>query len=202
MLQHGDAGPLTPLARTYLDKASQATERLAHCIDDLLRLQRIDANQETVTATNFEIVGVLHEAMEALTINAHRKSLTITSPPRGPLYAFGDREATKHIVENLLDNAIKYTTTHGRIDLAVEHQGAHIQLRITDTGVGIPKRAHARIFDRFIRIPNPLSTHAGGSGLGLAIVKQLVEWQGGTITVESHLRKGSTFAVTLPAAVA
>jgi PAS domain S-box-containing protein len=101
---------------------------------------------------------------------------------------------------NLLTNAIKFTPAGGRINLHLLRQGNWLVVKVSDTGIGIPPGEHERIFDRFYQVDGSIRRKYGGTGLGLALVKQIVEAHGGTVNVESHVGKGSTFTVTLPAA--
>jgi signal transduction histidine kinase len=101
-------------------------------------------------------------------------------------------------VRNLLDNAIRYTPSGGKIGAELEKVGDEAVLRISDTGEGIPTRDIERVFERFYRVDSARSRATGGTGLGLAIVKHVVEGHRGSVTVESELGAGSVFTVRLP----
>jgi two-component system phosphate regulon sensor histidine kinase PhoR len=102
------------------------------------------------------------------------------------------------VISNLIDNAIKYTPSGGKIDVIVEDLGKDIRVSVKDTGIGIPKEDLPRIFERFYRGDKSRSLSLGGVGLGLSIVKHIVEAHGGRVGVESEIGKGSTFYFTLP----
>ncbi|MGZ3430122.1 MAG: sensor histidine kinase, partial [Polyangia bacterium] len=102
------------------------------------------------------------------------------------------------ILSNLVDNAIKYTPAGGRVSVRAEARGGKVRIFVEDTGPGIPKEHHQRLFERFYRGDDARSRDLGGTGLGLAIVKHLVLANGGDVSVESDVGKGSRFIVALP----
>ena len=104
------------------------------------------------------------------------------------------------LARNLIDNAIRYTSPEGTIDIRVGADGSHVDLVVSDDGMGIPGRDLPRVFERFYRVDRARSRETGGTGLGLAIVKHVAENHGGSVDVVSELGAGSTFTVTLPAA--
>ncbi len=200
MVLKGDVGSITPIQHDYFTKAFLATERLVQLVEELLHVFRIDENQLRLSPTAFPITTLIQETIEALTPKAKVKSITLTYSTGIPILVQADLERTKQIIENLLDNAIKYTKERGTIKITLEKRDHEILINVQDTGVGIPSKYLESIFDRFVRIPNSQSVKAGGAGLGLYIVKNLVEKQGGKIWVTSTLGKGSTFHFTLPLA--
>jgi two-component system phosphate regulon sensor histidine kinase PhoR len=103
-----------------------------------------------------------------------------------------------HLIRNLVDNAVKYTPSRGKVDISAELRDSELVIQVRDTGIGIPHGEVDRIFERFYRVDKARSRRMGGTGLGLAIVKDIVESHGGRIDVETQLGKGSTFTVTLP----
>jgi signal transduction histidine kinase len=104
------------------------------------------------------------------------------------------------LTRNLLENAVQYTRPGGTIEVSVRAEDGVGVLSVRDTGVGIPAREQARIFERFYRVDRARSRETGGTGLGLSIVKHIVENHGGSVDVQSELGQGSTFTVRLPAA--
>jgi two-component system phosphate regulon sensor histidine kinase PhoR len=109
-----------------------------------------------------------------------------------------DEEALRQILDNLIDNAIKYTPEPGRVTVACRASDEVVVLEVADTGLGIPREELPRVFERFYRVDKARSRDVGGTGLGLAIVKHLVLGLRGQIHVESRLKAGSLFRVTLP----
>ena len=114
------------------------------------------------------------------------------------LYAEADEDRLRQIMMNLLSNGINYTPEGGRVTVKVDGDDDHIRIRISDTGIGIPKKDLTRIFERFYRVDKARSRSSGGTGLGLSIVKHLVELHKGTIAVDSTVGAGSTFTIELP----
>ncbi|MCI0460100.1 MAG: cell wall metabolism sensor histidine kinase WalK [Gemmataceae bacterium] len=126
-------------------------------------------------------------------------SLTAVSPNHDVL-AWADEEAVGQIVENLVDNALKYTPPGGRIGVRWRAEGKHVILEVEDTGIGIPERDLPRIFERFYRVDKARSRALGGTGLGLSIVKHLAQAMHGSVRATSQVGQGSTFHVRLPRA--
>ena len=116
-----------------------------------------------------------------------------------PAYAQADAKRIGQAFDNLIANAIKFTPPGGSIRVSVRRAGDVTLLTVTDTGCGIPEDEQGRLFDRFFR--SSTSAHVPGTGLGLAIVKAIVESHGGSITFHSTLNEGTTFTMSLPAAV-
>ena len=108
-----------------------------------------------------------------------------------------DESKIESVVTNLVNNAIKFTPENGQVSVSARCQDEDVVIRVSDTGMGIPKEALAKIFDRFYRVYRP-GKQIQGTGLGLAIVKEIVMMHGGRIEVESEVEQGTTFSVFLP----
>ena len=113
---------------------------------------------------------------------------------------WADEEAFDQILDNLVDNALKYTPDGGRIQVAWRPEGESVCLEVSDTGIGIPEQDLARIFERFYRVDKARSREMGGTGLGLAIVKHLSQAMKGSVQASSRLGRGAAFTVRLPRA--
>jgi two-component system phosphate regulon sensor histidine kinase PhoR len=120
--------------------------------------------------------------------------------PDASTLVVGDPEGLRQVVDNLVDNAIKYTGQGGRVDVRLALDGRHAMLDVEDSGIGIEPRDQERIFERFYRVDKARSRELGGTGLGLAIVKHVVRTHGGQVAVRSAPGVGSTFSVRLPLA--
>jgi two-component system, OmpR family, phosphate regulon sensor histidine kinase PhoR len=135
---------------------------------------------------------------------AEAKTLTLVEkpPPDAPpgVPALADPDALRQVLDNLLDNAIKYTPNGGRVTVRWNAGRDQVSFEVEDTGVGIPDRDQPRVFERFYRVDKARSREVGGTGLGLAIVKHLVQAMRGSVRVASQVGKGTTFKVTLPRA--
>jgi two-component system phosphate regulon sensor histidine kinase PhoR len=119
-------------------------------------------------------------------------------PPPEPSTIWADSEAFGQILDNLVDNAVKYSRDGGAVSVRWRNDSDTVTLSVEDNGPGIPSRDLNRIFERFYRVDKARSRELGGTGLGLSIVKHLVQSMGGTVNATSRLGQGSTFTVTLP----
>jgi two-component system phosphate regulon sensor histidine kinase PhoR len=127
-------------------------------------------------------------------------SLTPDPCPLTPVKIWGDEEAVQQVLENLLDNALKYTPAGGRVRVGWHARDGHACIEVEDTGIGIPEADLPRIFERFYRVDKARSRELGGTGLGLSIVKHLVQAMHGTVRASSRVGQGTTFTVCLPLA--
>ncbi len=175
------------------------SERLARITEDLLTLSRIEQKRQEFEFEPRRIHGLLQDAIDLVRPIAARSQveLELGAAP-ADAEAWCDSEAVSQILSNLLDNAIKYTASGGRITVGALPVGQFIEISVRDTGVGIPEEDLPRLFERFYRVDKARSRELGGTGLGLSIVKHLVAAHGGTTRVESVVDRGSTFYFTLP----
>ncbi len=184
----------------FLQKLLENVNRLTALTDDLLSISRIAASVETPFTEALSAQKVLTESAEQYRSLAERKGLTINCMPLSEdLFFQGNPRAVSEILDNLVDNAIKYSNK-GEIRLSAKGDGKEIHLMISDQGIGIVKSEQERIFERFYRVDKAHSRSVGGTGLGLSIVKHLTEQMNGSIRVESEPGVGSRFIVTLPKA--
>jgi len=129
---------------------------------------------------------------------AEAKNITLSVEVPDDLTAWADSESVRRILQNLMDNAIKYTPDEGRVAVLGRQEGDWTIIEVSDTGIGIPRECLDRIFERFYRVDRARSRELGGTGLGLSIVKTLAAALGGRVSVSSELGQGSTFTVHLP----
>ncbi len=187
--------------RRFLEIIREHALRLGRLTDDLLKLARIEAGQALREAQPVDVAAVVGPCLEVARIKADQKKIHLEADYSGNLpLLFGDVDAFKEILQNLLDNALRYTPSGGKIRVKCEVEGPEMVLSVADTGIGIPKADQDRIFERFYRADAARSRKSGGTGLGLSIVKHLVEAHGGRVRVESEVGRGSTFYVYLPLA--
>ncbi len=185
--------------RRFLEIIREHTMRLGRLTDDLLKLAQIEAGQLPLESQAIAVGQVIDQCLEAARIEAKQKNIVLNAEYDSslpPLY--GNTRSLHEILENLLDNAVRYTSPGGRIDVKAAVEESGIVLSVSDSGIGIPKSDQDRIFERFYRADAARSRESGGTGLGLAIVKHLVEALGGRIRVESEVGQGSTFYIHLP----
>ena len=186
---------------SYLSRIAGQCQRLSALVTDLLTLSRAEALERRYDQCPFDLRTTLREAKTRLEGQAslHNIRLEIEIPDHEVLLGRGE-EQLQQVVDNLLTNAIKYSTSGGTISLSLETEGPYARLAVKDTGIGIAAEHQQRIFERFYRIDKARTRAAGGTGLGLAIVKNLVRALDGTVNVESTPGEGSTFTVRLPLA--
>jgi two-component system phosphate regulon sensor histidine kinase PhoR len=187
-------------ARRFLEVAGTHAERLDRLIDDLLELSNIESGRVTMVPMRLdlgEVVAGVAAMFERQTTQS-RQTLERVVPPRLAVHA--DRDRLVQILVNLVDNAVKFTPEGGRIRVEAETgPDGRVEVRVRDTGVGIPSTELPRITERFYRVDKTRSREVGGTGLGLAIVKHLVQAHGGELHIESALGHGTTVSFTLPA---
>jgi two-component system phosphate regulon sensor histidine kinase PhoR len=186
---------------SFLQKIAEQADRLHALILDLLSLARIEAGTEVFEFAAVEVAPVVAACVERYQDRADAKKQTVAPMPDGTATAvWADEEAFGQILDNLVDNAIKYTPSDGRIEIRWKCDGQMVRLEVKDTGIGIPERDLPRVFERFYRVDKARSRELGGTGLGLAIVKHLVQTMHGSVEVASRVGEGTTFTVLLPQA--
>ena len=188
---------ITPTAH-YLQLLRDQCEQELSLLDDLLDLQKLDADAHSLTLTDVNLQDWLLHVLETYQerFKDNQQSLQVNIAPNLPLIVT-DLSSLTRILKELLHNACKYTPTGEQITITTDSEANKIQLRVSNSGVEISTEQLPYIFDKFYRIPNSDPRQQGGSGLGLALVKKLVEQLGGEITVES-LAGQTTFVVDLP----
>ncbi len=186
-------------ARRFLGKIRTHADRMTTLVEDLLELSRLesgDREPEWEVARPAEVAGAVAASFAGL---ATRKDVTLRHVDRGDPEVLTDPERLRRVLENLVDNAVKYTPEGGRVEITTSpgpDGGARIE--VADNGPGIAVEHQARVFERFYRVDKARSRELGGTGLGLSIVKHLAEGMGASVSVESEPGKGSRFTVTLP----
>jgi two-component system phosphate regulon sensor histidine kinase PhoR len=222
-------------SQRFLERIEEQAERLHRLIMDMLMLARIESDHQAFEIVSLDVADVVESCFANLCNAAEAKHITMLAEASGepaqvapPCRVRADREGLREILDNLLDNAIKYTPEGGSVSVSwrcvagrassIEHRTSNIQhlapsdpysaptdqqrvvrIAVRDSGIGIKPEDQERIFERFYRVDKARSRELGGTGLGLSIVKHLAQSMNGTVTVESEVGKGSTFTVELPA---
>jgi signal transduction histidine kinase len=183
-----------------LEAIASESDRMARLVNDLLLLARADYGSMQIELTQVDLDTVVGEVFKEAKILAKDRNLQIHLIAIEPVRMIGNSDRLKQLLLNLVGNAIKFTPDGGEISLGLRREGSMARLTVSDTGVGIPPDALARIFDRFYQAdPARSRPSESGAGLGLAIAKWIAEAHGGTIEVQSEVGKGTTFTVVLPA---
>jgi signal transduction histidine kinase/DNA-binding response OmpR family regulator len=193
---------LTPEQHEYAETVRSSGELLLALLNDILDFSKMEAGKLELEHIDFELGGAIEEAVELLAERAHAKGLelVVAVAPELPAWVAGDPGRLRQIVLNLVGNAIKFTHQGQvvvRATLHVEEAAAMVlRIAVTDTGIGIPPEAAARLFQPFMQVEASTTRRYGGTGLGLAICRRLAELLGGEIGVESAPGQGSTFWFT------
>ena len=185
--------------RRFMRILWQNAERLAQLTADLMTLSQIEVSTREFSFTPHAVRELLEQAADSNRAIAEKKSVTIeVTPVPDDLRVECDSGAIHQVLNNLLDNAIKYTPEGGTVTMGAGAAGERVEIHVRDTGVGIPAEHIPRLFERFYRVDKARSRELGGTGLGLAIVKHLVIAHLGSVRVESAVGKGSTFYFEFP----
>ena len=188
-------------AGRFLGRIDEQADRLNALILDMLALGRIEAGEAVFDLVNIPLSRVVGSCLADYETRAKAAQVTLQDEIGDcPLQVHADEESLLQILNNLLDNALKYTPANGSITLRCRKQDEEVLIEIADTGVGIAPEHHDRLFERFYRVDKARSRELGGTGLGLSIVKHLCQAMGGSVSVESTPNKGSTFRVCIPLA--
>jgi len=183
----------------FLEIILEHSRRLARLTDDLLKLSKMDADRLELEISRLGVRQFVESCVETAQRPAGEKDLRISVNLSNHLPDIAaDRRRLAEVLQNLLDNAIQYTTPGGQIILSASASASEVTFIVSDTGIGIPRADQPRIFERFYRVDAARSREVGGTGLGLAIAKHLVEAHGGRIWVESEVGQGSRFYFTVP----
>ena len=182
----------------FIGHIRSEAQRLVTLIGDIIRLSQLDEG-EPMPAEPVELLALAREAAESLQSAAAARNLTITVEGE-PVELTGVRRLLYEIVFNLCDNAIKYNTDGGRVQVTVTKENETAAVTVRDTGIGIPPDQQDRVFERFYRVDKSHSKASGGTGLGLSIVKHAVQYHHGAIHLQSEVGKGTEIRVTFPMA--
>ncbi|MDA0947350.1 MAG: ATP-binding protein [Planctomycetota bacterium] len=184
--------------RRFLDKIDTNVSRLGSLVSDLLSLARIESAHEGLNLIRVDWRAVTDACVRRHEAHARAKDIELSFDDGGNGSAvLGEEEALTQVVDNLLDNALKYTPKGGSVRVSLRAEAEHVHLTVRDTGIGIPPTDLERIFERFYRVDKARSRELGGTGLGLSIVKHLVTSLEGELAVTSEEGVGSEFTVTL-----
>lgn len=183
--------------RRVLESLLEETVRLGRMADELLFLCRQDAGLNPPALADVSLDKLLHDAVENMRPVAQEKGVSLTLAGSQPCRVKADAGQLRRVVYNLIDNAVKYTGSGGRVEVSCRREAGGAVITVSDTGVGIPAGHLPRIFDRFYRV-DPSRAEDGGAGLGLSICQSTVRAAGGTISVTSSEGRGSVFEVRLP----
>ncbi|XBG77317.1 cell wall metabolism sensor histidine kinase WalK [Enterococcus cecorum] len=189
------------MAPRFLKITLDETDRMIRMINDLLDLSRMDNDnlKLNIEMVNFnELVNFVLDRFDVIIANSEKKYRIVREFTQRPLFVEVDTDRMIQVIDNIMNNAIKYSPDGGKITVRLMETHNNVILSITDQGLGIPKKDISRIFERFYRVDKARARKQGGTGLGLAISKEVVKALGGTIWATSIENYGSTFYISLP----
>lgn len=181
---------------TTLHSSLEEVNHLAHIVENLLVLARFDAKTATLQTMPLDSSALIKEAVENIRLLAEQKQITLEFNNAHTVDILADKNQIKRLILNILDNAIKYTPSGGKITVDLCQQKYTVDINISDTGIGIPDTELPYIFDRFYRVDK--SRSSSGFGLGLSIAKSIVQAHGGDIYAKPNIPQGTIFTISFP----
>jgi PAS domain S-box-containing protein len=195
----GPVGPLNERQREFLTYARVSTQQLTTLVEDILFISKADSGQFVLRQDRVAVPELIEQLLQGLrTTAAHARVRIETAVEAGLPEIVADGLRLQQVLNNLLNNAVKFSPPEATVRLAVSRSDGELLFTVTDQGRGVPAEEHARIFERFYQSDSPAHNRAGGYGLGLSIAKLIVEQHNGRIWVESQPGEGATFAFSLP----
>ena len=185
--------------RSFLEKTKGNTDRLNALLEDLINISQIESGEMKMSFRYFNAQEFLEAVVKDFQELGHKKKISVSGSfsIASDVEILGDRDRLRQALNNLIDNAIKYSAPGASVVVSAEEESGGVRIGVTDTGVGIAAEHLNRIFERFYRVDKDRSREVGGTGLGLAIVKHIIEAHGSSIEVKSEIGKGSAFTFLL-----
>jgi signal transduction histidine kinase len=198
LLEAGVLGELQPEQHESVAVIARRTRLLSKMMDNFAAIIDTETELQRRPVDLVELVHrLLTDSQVRATIEQADLTLSVKVAPDVPLVS-GDPVQLQRVVDNLLNNAFKFTPAGGRVAVRLRHEEENLALEVADTGIGIPADQSERIFERYYQIDGSTTRRYGGIGLGLALVKEIIKAHGGVVEVKSEVGEGSTFTVTLP----
>jgi len=199
-LLDNSTGPLNDDQKQIIENGLSTINHTIELVNDLLNVAHIEEGKFEFHFKKQPLLPIIKEALARVKMVSNEKKITLSEKlPASALPDMDlDSEKIALAIENLLDNAVKYTPAGGKIDFSVTQEQGLIRIVVQDSGIGIPKDQKSRLFTKFFRAKNAVSIQTSGTGLGLYMVKKIIDRHGGKIAVESNEGKGSAFIVTIP----
>lgn len=199
MVLEGYAGDITEAQKEMLEKAYESNERQLKIVTDLLRVTRVDAGKVRLTRDRVDLVALIEDILKEQHMKFQQRNQDVQLHKNADvILANVDRDNFRMAFENITDNASKYSEEGKPIVVSMNKKSDVIEIEVKDNGVGIDPQDQDKLFQKFSRIDNPLSTLVGGTGLGLYWAQKIIDLHEGKITVKSVRGKGTTFIVSLP----
>ena len=198
-LSDEDMGKLNEQQKTVIQKTVASNNRMIRLVNDLLNVTKIEEGKYLFHREPAQLTDALLLVVETYKPQAVRKGveLLLELPQNPPPLLLLDREKIELAMQNLVDNALKYTPSGGQVTVTLSYDTKKVEVRVRDTGIGIPDNEKQRVFERFFRAGNAKLKEPVGTGLGLYLTKNIVEAHGGVMRFESKENEGSMFGFTI-----
>jgi len=184
--------------RSFLERASKATERMTLILEDLDDISKMEVNQIKLDLTSFDMTELVKDVFESLEFKAKEKNIQLVLAKKfDPVWVLADRSRINQVLVNLIHNSINYGNEGGTTTIRFYTMNDIVTVEVSDNGMGIEEKDVSRLFERFYRVEKSRNRVKGGTGLGLSIVKHIIEQHGQTINVRSTVNVGSTFTFSL-----
>ncbi len=199
MFLDGDFGEISSEQKNLIQKAFDSDERMIHLVNEMLSINHAEDTLEAIHPTSFDLIKLVDEVLFDFIGESHKRNIQVIflKPEEAIQNISADEEKIRVVLQNLIENAIKYSNEGTRVLVTVRKDDTHIIISVRDSGIGIKKEDQQYIFGKFFRAENARKQDTVGSGLGLYTTKRIVEKHGGTIGFESN-ESGTTFNVSLP----
>lgn len=200
MLHDGDAGAVNEDQKHFLERISEGIERMVGLVNMLLQIARIEAGRTSIEPVPTDLKEIVLEVSKSIEIEMkeHRQKIVVSAEPDPLPTVLLDKDYPWQVIQNLLTNALRYSFDDSTVEVHLKVEGDQILMSVTDHGIGIPKDAQPRLFEKFYRAENALIKVPSGTGLGLSLAKMLVEEMGGSLRFDSQENVGTTFYMTIP----
>lgn len=183
----------------YSRRSRDALLRENEVITHLVEAAYADKGLLKPVFETLDVAQIINEIIQALLPKAQAYSVRVTFEAKDKLFAKGDKNQIEHVLENLLDNAIKFNRKGGKVEISAYREDGMVKVCVTDTGIGIPEEKMGKLFEKMYQVDSETTRKFGGIGIGLSITKYIVEAHGGVIWAESKAGEGSKFYFTMPA---
>ena len=200
MFMDGDFGEISSEQKNFLEKALNSDNRMISFVNEMLSINHAEDTLDEIAKTDFDLIKLMDEIIFDFTGESYKKGvqLVFLKPKDGVLIIHADSEKIRVVVQNLIENAIKYSKKESRVIISADKKDSLVEISVRDTGIGITKEEQANIFGKFFRAENAKKQDTVGSGLGLYTTKRIIEKHDGKIWFESVANEGTTFYVQLP----
>jgi signal transduction histidine kinase len=198
VMMEGLAGPLGEKQQDLLNKATKKIDSLLELINDLLDISKIESGKTIQHQVPTDVGRIITDMVELMEPRAKEQGISLDYVNKDLKQIQADPRQMEEIFNNLITNAINYSPDGGKVEISAKTLGENLEIKVSDTGIGIAPEELPKIFDKFYRVKSPKTRQIIGTGLGLSIVKGIVESHRGRIDVESELDKGTSFRILLP----